>query len=282
MKISHIVSSVSLFAAVCAAGSALADEHHGRILALGDSVVFGYITQAGYAYVNARNFVGYPDYLAGALEQDAVNASCPGETTGSFLSSSAPDNGCRQFRKAAPLHVPYAGTQLEFATAYLKKHHDVRLVTIGLGANDGFLFLAGCSATPNPQQCIAAGLPGALHAVGLNMATILGKLRATGYWGPIIIANYYSTDYSDAAGTGLTAALNNAIGAAATTYSAAVADVFTAFKSIASSPLVGGKTCHAGLLNVNPQNQADCDIHPSQSGQQLIAHTIEETYDGIH
>jgi lysophospholipase L1-like esterase len=279
MKISHVVSNLALLGAVCVAGTALADRGHGKVLALGDSVVFGYITQDGYAYVNARNFVSYPDYLAGALETDAVNASCPGETTGSFLSSSAPDNGCRGFRSAAPLHVTYTGPQLDFATSYLKKHRHVRLVTLGLGANDGFLLLASCAKSPDPN-CISNGLPGALQAVASNMATILGDLRATGYWGPIIIANYYSTDYTDKAGTGLTQLLNGAIGASAAAYDAVVADVFTAFAGAAA--LAGGSTCHAGLLNVDPQDQTRCDVHPSQSGQQLIAHTIEATYDAIH
>jgi len=125
--LSGVILAVALVASV---GTASAGP---SVLALGDSVVFGYITQAGYAYVNPRNFVGYPDYLAAELEADAVNASCPGETTGSFLSSTAPDNGCRGYRQGAPLHVTYVGTQLDFATSYLKKHHDVRLVTIGLG-----------------------------------------------------------------------------------------------------------------------------------------------------
>jgi hypothetical protein len=64
-------------------------------LALGDSVSFGFIAQAGFEYVNADNFVGYPAYAGRTLELDPVEASCPGETTGSFLSSRAADNGCR-------------------------------------------------------------------------------------------------------------------------------------------------------------------------------------------
>jgi hypothetical protein len=32
-----------------------------------------------------------------------------------------------------------------------------------------------------------------------------------------------------------------------------------------------------GLLNASPQNQFACDIHPSQSGQKLIARTVEQT-----
>src|SRR5262249_31665042 len=74
-------------------------------LALGDSVVFGFITQAGFEYRNPANFVDYPDYVAQALRFTEVNASCPGEATSGFLSSTGGDNGCRPFRAAFPLHT---------------------------------------------------------------------------------------------------------------------------------------------------------------------------------
>ena len=86
------------------------------------------------------------------------------------------------------------------------------------------------------------------------------------------------TRYSDAAGTGLTLLLNQAITAPAAADHAVVADVFDAFKVAASTPFAGGNTCKAGLLNASPQNQFLCDVHPSQSGQQLLAHTVENTY----
>ncbi len=56
------------------------------MLALGDSVVFGYITQDGFAYVNPDNFLGYPELVGSALRLSATKASCPGETTAGFLS----------------------------------------------------------------------------------------------------------------------------------------------------------------------------------------------------
>src|SRR5690348_11197323 len=71
-------------------------------LALGDSITFGFIANAGFAYLNPDNFIGFQDYLSRSLRFEGVNASCPGETTGSFLSQSAPDNGCRFYRSLAP------------------------------------------------------------------------------------------------------------------------------------------------------------------------------------
>src|ERR1700747_883825 len=98
-----------------------------RYLALGDSVSFGFITQAGFEYVNADNFIGFPTYAGQGAKLNVINAACPGETTGSFLSSAAPDLGCREFRTAgAQLHVSYSSTQLAFALAFLKSHPSTR------------------------------------------------------------------------------------------------------------------------------------------------------------
>jgi lysophospholipase L1-like esterase len=279
MKLPHVASFLALVLMTCSVGSVAAEEREeSRALALGDSVVFGFITQAGHEYVNASNFVGSPEYLAGMLDLDVVNAGCPGEATSSFLSSTGADHGCRVFRAAFPLHVAYSSTQLAFATSFLMRHRHVRLVTIGIGANDLFILQDACAANPNPQRCIEAGVPVVLAAVASNMATILAELRETGFGGVIVIVNYYSLDYSDPAGTGLTQLLNQAITTPAKAYGAVVADVFTAFQDVVSNPVVGGKTCNAGLLNVDPQNQALCDVHPSQSGQRLIAETIARAY----
>ena len=263
---------------LCTAGaSALADEHNGALgLSLGDSVVFGYITQAGHAYVNPTNFIGYPEHDSLQLNLDIANAACPGETSGSLLSATAPDNGCRAFRAAFPLHVAYSSTQIAFAVDYLKHHRGVRVVTIGIGANDLFLLQDSCAASANPTGCIEAGLPSVLSSVGENMAKILVDLRSSGYGGEIVIVNYYSLDYSDVANTQITQLLNQAIAAPAKSFGAVVADVFSAFQRVVSNPAIAGKTCNAGLLNVNPQDptEATCDVHPSQSGQRLIADTV--------
>ena len=112
---------------------ALADGDPGTMLSLGDSVVFGYITQDGPAYLNADNFIGYPEIVGHALRLDVENPSCPGETTAGFLSLNGADNGCRPFRAHFPLHESYNSTQLNFALAYLGAHkRKTRLVTLSL------------------------------------------------------------------------------------------------------------------------------------------------------
>jgi lysophospholipase L1-like esterase len=240
-------------------------------LALGDSVVFGFIAQAGNEYGNPENFIGFPDYVGQVLGMRDFDAGCPGETSGSFLSATAPDDGCRLFKFLAPLHLAYSSTQSRFARSFLANHPNTRLVTILLGANDLFLLQKACAGDP---VCIANGLPQVLTAVSTNLADILGQIRSTGYSGVIVVGNYYSVDYSDIAGTQITQQLNQALAATAQAAGAAVADVFTAFQVVASKPLAGGSTCKAGLLNASSPDQFSCDVHPSQSGQKLIARTI--------
>jgi lysophospholipase L1-like esterase len=280
MKLLRMFPLAWLAAAFGIGGTAAADDR-GDALVLGDSVAFAYIASAGFEYGNPENFVGFANRLDDTFK-NAADAGCPGETTGSFLSSTAPDNGCRAYRANFPLHVAYSGTQLDFATTYLKRHRDVRVVTITLGANDGFLLEDACASQPNPTACIEAGLPAVLGTVEHNMQTILADLRGTGFGGTIVITNYYSLDYSNAPATGLTVLLNEAISAPAAAYGAVVADLFTAFKNVASAPAFGGNSCNAGLLNASVSNQLLCDVHPSQSGHQLIAKAITQVLPHDH
>jgi len=269
-KLCSIVIMIGFFAGL----SAVAEQPGAspNYLALGDSVPFGYINQAGFEYVNAENFVSYADWLSIGLSLSDVNAACPGETTGSFLSTQAPDNGCRLYRAHAPLHVSYGSspTQFAYATNFLQQNGNTAVVTIQLGSDDVFLLEQQCN---NDPQCIAAGLPQVLTTAGTNMATILAGLRATGYDGTIVIVNYYSIDYSNQSITLITSELNQAITASAHLFDAVVADVFSAFQ--AATQQTGGRTCLAGLLNPKTGvNSLACDVHPSQSGHKLIAQVI--------
>ena len=216
-------SAVALFAADSAGGR--------PYLALGDSVSFGFITNAGFEYVNPENFIGFPDYVGQTLKLHTSNAACPGETSGSFLSSTAPDDGCRFFRSQVPLHVSYTSTQLDFAVSFLKSHPETRLVSIGLGANDVLLLRTQCADDPT---CIARELPQVLAAVETNLATILSDLRAAGFKGIIVVVNYYSVDYSDTNETAITTALNQTLAAASAQARTAVADVFGPAISVTS------------------------------------------------
>jgi lysophospholipase L1-like esterase len=242
-------------------------------LALGDSVAFGFITDVGYEYVSPENFVGYPDYAGRALHLSDTDAGCPGETSSSFLSPTAADGGCHEFRRLAHLHVSYKGTQAAYGLAFLASHPETRLVTVMLGANDIFLLEDHCN---NDLTCIQQGLPAVLQTISTNMATILGGIRAAGYKGVLEVVNYYSLDYTNPFETAVTVALNQAVAAPAPATGAVVADVFTAFQNAAVR--AGGITCQAGLLNAQASNQFTCDVHPSQAGQKLIARAVDTAF----
>ena len=262
------LATVMVGAATLASADPPAAPGNSSFLALGDSLPFGHIRADGFANVNASNFVGYSNYVGADLRFDTANAACPGETSGSFISPTDPDVGCRSFRASFPLHVSYTSTQLSFATNFLATHKQTRLVTISLGANA--LLVQSCNGDPT---CIQAGLA----TLKLNMGTILSDLRATGFRGVLMVVNYFAVDYNDPVQISLIGILNQALAAA---NGAVVADIFTAFKTAASTPFAGLKTCRAGLLNVNPldSTQMSCDDHPAQSGHILIADTIEATY----
>src|SRR5262245_19694190 len=67
-------------------------------LALGDSVPFGMDVTLLPPYSSRvpqpSDFVGYPEIAAAAMRVSELNASCPGETSGSFLDTSVLDFGC--------------------------------------------------------------------------------------------------------------------------------------------------------------------------------------------
>jgi lysophospholipase L1-like esterase len=247
-------------------------------LALGDSVPFGFIANDGFAYVNSNNFIGYPDWAGGDLRLDTTNAACPGETSDSFKSTSGADFGCKDYRASFPLHVSYTSSQLDFATNFLMTHKQTRLVTISLGSNDVFLLEKSCNFDPH---CVQAGLPPVLATLGANMDFILRSLHNTGFRGVLMVVNYYSLNYDDPIETGIVSLLNQTLASVASAKGAVVADAFTAFKNAASSTNPVGNTCLAGLLNGNPPPPPPtllCDVHPSQSGHQLLADTVEAKF----
>jgi hypothetical protein len=244
---------LALSLVVIASAAIHAEAQHRPYLALGDSVPFGFITQAGFEYLNADNFIGFPNYIGQDLRFKATNAACPGETTSSFLSSTGADNGCRFYRSQAPLHVSYASSQLDFALAFLAGHPQTRLVTVLLGADDLFLLEHACAGDP---FCIASGLPQVLATISTNMQTILDDIRGTGFKGVIVVVNYYSVDYSDAAGTRLIQLLNQALAAPVAAQGVVVADVFTSFQAAASSAFAGGNTCEQGCSTHSPRTSS--------------------------
>lgn len=248
-------------------------------LALGDSVAFGYLANpptpagGGSAYKNAANFVGYPTYVGRFFDLNMTNASCPGETTGSLIDAKAPDNGCRVYRGSYPLHVSYPGqSQLEYAAAFLKAHPTTELVTIGTGANDGLLVIEQCGGLSN-TACINSKIGPALSTLTTNLTTIVHAVRSAGFNGTLVLVNFYSLNYANTFETQLVGQLDTAIASVATANHLGLADAFSAFQAAANR--VSGSTCTTGLLAAGSSSLGSCDLHPSLTGQQLLATTVE-------
>jgi lysophospholipase L1-like esterase len=240
-------------------------------LALGDSVAFGYTPRAVTPpanYLNAANFVGYPEMVARELELNDVNASCSGEATGRFISlASSNDNGCKAYRYYYPLHVAYTSSQLAFAVTFLNAHRDsTKLVTIDLGANDVFQLQTLCGTD---QTCLDNGLPAVLATMQVNLGQIFAALRATGYEGKIVALTYYALVY-DAAGVQGAALLNGPMINAAQPFNVKIASGFDAFKPFALAH--GGSSCAAGLLIA--LGGGVCDVHPTPFGHAVLAAAV--------
>jgi lysophospholipase L1-like esterase len=270
-----MVAAASLLPALpaLAAGPAA----NGTYLALGDSVAFGYRPPDSVPtpnYRSANSFVGYPEDVGQALRLGVWNASCPGETSASMYIPGAQSNGCENslgspvgYRTLYPLHVQYQGTQMDYVLKYLASHRHTQLVTIDIGANDLFL----CEDTPG---CLSNDLPALLATVTANLTNIFTQIRDVAHYQGLLVAlTYYSLNYNDPVGTGITEELNEAITSAteAPGVKGVVADGFGAFQAASGS---SGNPCTAGLLI--PLPSGGCDVHPTPSGAVVLAQAIEQ------
>jgi lysophospholipase L1-like esterase len=288
-----MICTVGLLAAT--SGSALAKKHKPKkpaitthtpitrgstYLALGDSVTFGYEEQQVVPapnYADASSFLGYPELMGSALHLTVANAACPGETSTSLIIATAPSNGCENspnngpFYRMNPLHVSYSGSQLAFATSYLRKHKNVRLVSLMIGANDFLL----CQETA-PDHCASVAEEGAvIQSISNNVKTILSAIRNKAhYGGQLAIVNYYSLDYSSPIQNTNTVLLNTTVDNAAAPFHVEVADGFGELEAGAAHS--GRSTCNAGLLTQLVGTASKCGIHPSYAGQSLLAQAVEK------
>jgi lysophospholipase L1-like esterase len=231
-------------------------------------------------------FVGYPETVAAAthlLESGKeVNASCPGESSASFLDTSQPDNGCNSyhyqlvgppippFKTLVGLHTSYKIAQMDFAEAQLEANKHINLVTLSIGANDVLLALPAVEACPD-KACVTAVLKPVMKAYAINLAQILTRIRAH-YNGTLVVMTYYSPLI---ALDGITMLVNSTMQSVASSFGVSIADGFAAFQL--ASALYGGDACQAGLLiklPPSPPSPTPCDIHPSALGRDLLAATV--------
>jgi lysophospholipase L1-like esterase len=268
-----------------------ANQDNATYLALGDSVAFGLNPLLLVSLTQpppASKFIGYPEIVAAVVQPFAaksqLNAACPGETSGSFISGAPPHFGCYStgpqgqpaYKTWAGLHTSYSTSQLQFAVTELTTNKHINLVTLGIGSNDVFVLQRSCGTAPDRVACFGAGFPGLLQTYAGNLVQILSAIRATaGYHGKLVLVGYYSpsADLNQVA-----IALNSVTASVGGNFGAIYADGFKAFQ-LAAQPF-GGDVCKAGLLIQLAPNT--CDIHPSPKGRDILALTVLLALAGIH
>ena len=270
------LATLALAAALALAAIPASAKESSTYLALGDSYAFGYnpIVLASGGGSNPANFPGYTDAVARSLGLNLTNAACPGESSGSMISGTRPDNGCQDYRAAFPLHTQYGGAQLAFAVNYLRSHHHTDLVTIQMGGNDLLILQALCKGN---SACILNGLGPVEAQMMANLNRIYSAIRNRGHYrGTIVAVTYFAFNYNDPVNVAIALSLDGAIASVAIRYHARVADVFGAFFTASkNSPFLAHVPCFAGLQVVlNPGPPPTCDIHPSAAGHAVFAKAI--------
>jgi lysophospholipase L1-like esterase len=258
-----------------------------RYLALGDSISFGYRESNSIPapnYSKPKTFVGFPEDVAANLGLNLTNAACPGETSISLINAKAQSNGCENhfvkgsppqpggYRTLHPLHVKYASateSQLTFAERSLRAHPNTRLVSLMIGANDGFIcqqkYSDGCLSEFGALQ----------KTITANATKIFKGLRNTArYTGQIVLVTYYSTNYANSIDNIESQGLNSALEAAAKPFHVEIADGYGQFRVAARQ--AKGDTCAGGLLTALSGSAAGtCGVHPSTAGAALLAQAVE-------
>jgi lysophospholipase L1-like esterase len=287
----YLVITIALGLTLASSTLFAGNEKNYTYLALGDSVAFGLnpiLLDPTQPPPSPSAFKGYPEFLADAahltMSKKEVNAACPGETSGSFVSGTVPDLGCYgpgpqgqpPFKTWIGLHNGYQGAQLAFAVSELMGNKHIDLVTLGVGANDILLLLGSCGADPNPPACVGAGLGGVLATYAGNLANILGNIRGTaGYQGRLVLVGFYAPQ---AALTPIAKALNDTTQLVGSSFGIIYVDGLKAFQDAAASS--GGDVCKADLLIHLDANT--CDIHPSPKGHAVLAQAVLAAIGSAH
>ncbi|HUQ92958.1 MAG TPA: GDSL-type esterase/lipase family protein [Bryobacteraceae bacterium] len=265
-----------------------ANEKNSTYLALGDSISYGFnpvLLLSQPSGLSEASFVGYPEIAAQALNlmqprklasTSLVNASCPGETSASFLDTSARDNGCNQphigpsgpegppFKYSGLMHTSYNGSQINFALSQLRSNKSIDLVTLSIGGNDLLLVMQDCQAqTTLPfDVCVGGRLPSVLGDFARNLSTILTSIR-NNYSGKVVVVNIYSPSPNPLFVYAVQQ-LNGVIQQVSAP-PVKIADAFQAFQNFGPDP------CPVLVIPISPTS---CDVHPSLIGQGVLAATV--------
>lgn len=228
-------------------------------LALGDSLPYGFTNAGARAGLPPSAFTGFTDVVSRAAGLRTVNYSCPGETTGSFVTGP-----CGWRAAGFGLHDDYPGSQLAAAEAFLAgQRHDARtLITLTLWGNDIRLFLESCPDV----RCVLERAPAEIAALAGRLQQALTRLRHAAPRARIVLVGAYTVQLTDIeTADRLIDALNAGMAAVGAAAGASLADPSPIFNPPGDATLRRSVLCRLTLIC------ADNDSHPSAAGHRVLA-----------
>jgi len=289
VSLAAMVGTGLLSTGVAVASTTSSGNHY--YLALGDSLAAGYQPQFGTTPPSpplAGYPGGYAEDLATFTGDSLVDLGCPGETTATF-DTTAVLAACEQ---AYESHFGVANQEAA-ALAFLRAHpHQVRLVTVDLGADD----VLGCisntgtidlSCAEQGLGKVATQLPGELSVIRqtLKREDPGAQMLTMSYYDPalaeVLIGRYGSAFESLVA----TSILNGEVSDAATRSGIPVADVVGAFHTYQFFPFQSVTLPTGSSVTVPTDVATVCrwthacsippDVHPNDTGYAQIAKAFE-------
>jgi lysophospholipase L1-like esterase len=270
-----VVLTFGIGQAPAARASAPQSQHY--YLTLGASYAFGYQEakfeaelQAG-TYSPASFNTGYADdfarmLAAGNSQLQAINLSCPGETSDTYISG-----GCLFHLSGLSLHdnYPASTSQMSAALAFLNSHpHQVHVITISLTDLSGnalsHLYFGTCKQDP---ICTQNAFPAFLAHERANDGQILSALQAASPSSQILVLQEFDPYMLLLpVSIPLFAQMNAVLASVATAHGAVLAD--------GVSPVTLANICTLTFVCTQLH-----DIHPTDAGYAVLAQALWAAYD---
>jgi lysophospholipase L1-like esterase len=287
-------------------------------LALGDSLAYGYQAaklasecpngpSGANCNVQQASFnTGYVNALGRVMKlnpQHTFNYGCPGESSNSFIQGGRgaatnylfvpnpffcgdqPKAGVGAIFSKDWLHYNFAGSQLQAALSFLKRHPNTSLITLDIGANDTLVYLEGCgfgTASFN-QACLGqTAIGGLIQGIAGNVTQIVGALRKTAPKARVVFLGLYNPyPATIPGGDALSQALNATLKTVVTGLGARFADPLPVFNptSVTGASETGDVPTICSLTNMCPGGTYSptsplADIHPTDAGYAKLAQII--------
>lgn len=234
-------------------------------LALGDSLAFGFQPNLDFSDGYADDFW---TNLKSHGEKELINLACNGETTDTMI-----HGGCVG---ALVRKVPYVGSQLQAASAFLHLHAgQVSPVTLDVGADDFLL-----TQDINLSNCtLSSSFASDLTNMDTNLVTVIlpqltAAMQINGQMtGDLLLLNYYDPFQNICPNLVPSfQVFNQHLAADASGFPLTLVDIFTAFGGAATpNPNICSFTWMCSHF------ATDLAVHATDTGYAVMAQAIEQT-----